>query len=149
MSKYDDAIKIMNERFGKDSMISIATVDGTHPNVRTVDGYYEDGAFYVVTYALSNKMKQIGVNPDVAVCGDWFTAHGIGENLGHVRNENNSVIMEKLRKAFASWYSHGHVNEDDSNTCLLRVRLTDGVVTDHEKKYGEWQYRVDFAKRTA
>jgi len=98
MSKYDDAIKIMNGRFGKDSLISIATVDGTHPSVRS---------------------------------------------------ENNAVIMEKLRKAFASWYSNGHVNEDDPNTCLLCVRLKDGVITDHEKKYGEWQYRVDFAKQTA
>ena len=29
------------------------------PCVRNVDAYYEDGAFYVITYALSNKMKQI------------------------------------------------------------------------------------------
>jgi uncharacterized pyridoxamine 5'-phosphate oxidase family protein len=149
MSKYDDAIKIMNERFGKDSLISIATVDGIYPSVRIVSGYYEDGAFYIVTHAFTNKMKQIGANPNVAICGEWFSAQGIGENLGYVRNENNAVIMEKLRKVFAAWYSNGHVNEDDSNTCLLCVRLTDGVVIDEEKKYGEWQYRVDFAQRTA
>ena len=150
MSKYDDAIKLMNERFGKDSLISIATKDGNRVSVRMVDGYYEDGAFYVVTYTLSGKMKQIEANPDVAVCGiEWFTGHGTGENLGWVRDESNTVIMAKLREAFASWYSGGHVNEDDKNTCLLRVRLTDGVITDHEKKYGEWQYQVDFVNRTA
>ena len=52
MEKFDIAIKIMNERFGKDSPISIATMDGSRLSVRTVDGYYEDGAFYVVTYTL-------------------------------------------------------------------------------------------------
>jgi len=149
MGKYDDAIKIMTERFGHDSLISVATVDDMRPYVRTVDGYYEEGAFYVVTYALSSKMKQMEAHPEVAVCGDWFTAHGIGENLGHVRDERNAAIMAKLREAFAAWYSNGHVNEDDPNTCVLRIRLTNGVIIDHGKKYGEWQYSVDFVNRTA
>ncbi|MDR1836700.1 MAG: pyridoxamine 5'-phosphate oxidase family protein [Treponema sp.] len=150
MSKYDDAIKIMNERFGKDSPISIATMDGNRPSVRMVNGYYEDGAFYVVTYTLSNKMKQIKANPEVAVCSvEWFAGHGVGENLGWVRDEGNAAIMAKLREAFASWYTGGHVNEDDQNTCLLRIRLTDGVITDYEKKYGQWQYNVDFINRMA
>jgi hypothetical protein len=115
-----------------------------------VDAYYEDGAFYVVTYALSNKMKQIDANPEVGVCAiDWFSGHGTGENLGWVRDEKNASMMTKLREAFAGWYSNGHVNEEDKNTSLLRIRLTDGIVIDNEKKYGEWQYVVDFAKKTA
>ena len=149
MSKYDDAIKLMNERFGKDSLISIATVDGGRPYVRTVDGYYEDGAFYAVTYALSKKMKQIEAEPEVAVCGEWFTGHGTGENLGWVRDEGNAAIMAKLREAFAAWYGNGHVDEDDKNTCLLRISLTDGVVIDNEKKYSEWQYTVDYVNKSA
>lgn len=149
MNNYEYADKIMTERFGHDCLISVATVDGGRPYVRTVDGYYEDGAFYVVTYTLSSKMKQISANPEVAVCGDWFTAHGIGENLGWIRDESNAVIMAKLREAFAAWYTGGHVDESDPNTCLLRICLTDGVLTDHEKKYGPWQYQVDFANRTA
>ncbi len=148
MSKYETVNKIMTERFGHDSLISVATAEGTQPYVRTVDGYYEDGAFYIVTYALSSKMKQIEANPQVSVCGEWFTALGIGENLGYVRDERNAAMMAKLREAFASWYSNGHVNEDDPNTCLLRIRLTKGVLIDHEKKYGEWQYIVDFSNQT-
>ena len=58
MSRYDEAIKIINDRFGCDSLISVATSDGSRLHVRTVDGYYEEGMFYVITYALSNKMKQ-------------------------------------------------------------------------------------------
>ena len=70
--------KLMEERFGHDSLISLATVDGTSPAVRTVNSYYEGGSFYVVTWALSNKMQQIRKNPAVAICGDWFTAQEIG-----------------------------------------------------------------------
>ena len=126
---------IIQERFGKDSLIALATVDGDIPAVRTVNTVYIDGAFYVVTYALSGKMKQIAKNPTVAICGDWFTAHGVGENLGHVLLEENQIIMEKLRTAFSTWYNNGHTNEADPNTCLLKIRLTDGVLFSHGTRY--------------
>ncbi len=128
MDRFDEAAGIMAERFGRDCLVSIATVDGVRPHVRTVDGYYENGAFYTVTYELSGKMKQIAAHPQVAICGEWFSGHGIGENLGHVRDDGNAAMMAKLRAAFAAWYGNGHVNESDPNTCLLRVRLTDGVL---------------------
>ena len=126
---------ILEERFGKDSLIALATVEDGLPSVRTVNAVYMDGAFYVVTYALSGKMRQIEKNPVAAVCGDWFTAHGIGESLGHVLREENRQVMEMLRAAFASWYNNGHTNEEDPNTCLLRSRLTDGVLFNHGTRY--------------
>ena len=42
-------------------------MDGNKPSVRTVNSFYENGAFYIITYALSNKMKQIKENATVAV----------------------------------------------------------------------------------
>ena len=133
--KRQEALSLMTERFGHDTFLSLATVDGGRPAVRIVNSYYEDGSFYTVTYALSNKMKQIEKNSEVAVCGEWFTAHGIGENLGYVRDDKNAEIMSKLRTAFAEWYDNGHTNENDPNTCLLRVRLTDGVLFHSGTKY--------------
>lgn len=126
---------ILTERFGKDSLIALATAEDHIPSVRTVNALYLDGAFYVVTYALSGKMMQIRKNPTVGICGEWFIAHGIGEDLGHVLLTENSAVMDKLRAAFASWYSNGHVNEADPNTCLLRLRLTDGVLFSHGTRY--------------
>lgn len=130
-----ETAKIMDERFGCDTLLSLATVEDGIPSVRTVNSYYEEGAFYVITYALSNKMRQIGKESTVAVCGEWFTAHGIGENMGHVKAEGNEEIMSKLRAVFAEWYDNGHTNEDDPNTCLLRIRLTDGVLFHHGTRY--------------
>ena len=120
--------QIMVERFGKDALIALATVENGIPHVRTVDAVYIDGAFYVVTYSLSGKMQQIAKNPTVAISGEWFTAHGVGENLGHVLLPKNKDIMDILRAAFAAWYDNGHTNEADPNTCLLKIRLTDGVL---------------------
>lgn len=126
---------ILNQRFHHDSLISLATAADNIPHVRTVNSFYEDGSFYVVTYALSGKMKQIAQNPAVAISGDWFTAQGLAENLGHVLAAENAPMMAKLREAFASWYANGHVNEADPNTCLLRIRLTDGVLMNHGTRY--------------
>jgi len=133
--------KLMHERFEKDTLIALATAENGTPSVRAVNSYYENGAFYVITYALSGKMRQIAANPTVALCGEWFTAHGIGENLGHVLDEKNIAMTEKLREVFAAWYGNGHVDESDPNTCLLRIRLTDGVLLSHGTRY-----EIDFTK---
>ena len=127
--------EIMNERFGKDSIIAIATVKDGQPYVRNVDGFYEDGAFYVITYALSNKMRQIEENPHVAISGDWFTAHGKGINLGWFCKEENKNIAEKLKTAFREWIDNGHNNFDDENTCILCIKLTDGILFSNGKRY--------------
>lgn len=55
--------QIMKERFGKDNVIALATVQDGVPHVRNVNAFYEDKAFYVITYALSAKMRQIDENP--------------------------------------------------------------------------------------
>ena len=126
---------IMDERFGHDTLIALATIDGDAPAVRTVDAYYEKGYFYTVTHGLSGKMQHIAKNPKVAVCGEWFTAHGVGESLGHIRLPENAVMADKLRTAFAAWYNNGHTNEADPNTIILRIRLTDGVLFHHGTRY--------------
>lgn len=130
-----DLASKMDQRFGHDNLIALATLNGDSPSVRTVNAYYEDGCFYTVTHALSGKMQQIGINPKVAICGDWFTAHGFGENMGHILLPENATIADKLRTVFAEWYSNGHTNEADPNTIILRIRLTDGVLFWHGTRY--------------
>ena len=123
------------ERFSKDSLIALATVSGDTPYVRAVNAYYMDGAFYCVTNAQSNKMKQIERNPRVGLCGEWFTGHGTAKSLGHVLAPENEKSMEVLRPAFAAWYANGHVDEQDPNTILLQIMLTDGVLMKHGRRF--------------
>lgn len=126
---------LMAERFGMDNVIALATVEDGVPAVRYVNTYYEDGAFYVITYGLSNKMRQIEKNPDVAIAGEWFTAHGKGASLGWFGRNENRAMAEKLRKVFAVWIDNGHNNFEDENTCILQIRLTDGVLFHHGTRY--------------
>jgi len=131
-----DYDNILKERFEKDSLISIATVDKTGtPWVRTVDAIYIDGAFYTITNATTNKMKHINENPVVAICGEWFSGHGKAESLGYIRNEENKNIADKLRTAFSEWYNNGHTNESDTNTIILKIQITDGVLYSSGKKF--------------
>ena len=131
----EEGLKVMQERFGKDNVIVLGTIDGEYPAVRQVNGYYEDGAFYIITYALSNKMKQIGVNPNVSVCAEWFPGKGKAVNMGYFGKEENREMAEKLRKAFASWIDNGHNNFDDENTIILKIDLLDCVLFSHGTRY--------------
>lgn len=127
--------KVIIERFGKDSLIALATVEEGVPYVWTVDGYYDNRAFYVLTYALSNKMMQIAQNPVVAISGEWFTAHGTGNNLGWFCKKENEQIANKMKTLFAEWINNGHNNFEDENTCILRIELTDGVLFSNGTRY--------------
>ena len=154
MTKYEEGLQLLNEKFGnnKDNLISLATIareasaDGMpRPVVRDVDAYYEDGAFYIITHAKSNKIQHIAENPEVSVsvCGEWFNAVGKGENLGWVLDPKNSEIRDKLRKTFAPWYDMAN-NEQDENCCFLAIRLTNGILNiNHFEKL----YHLDFVNK--
>lgn len=136
-----EAEAILIERFGKDSIIALATTIDNVPYVRNVDAFYFDKAFYVLTYGLSNKMRQIEQNSKVAIAGEWFTAHGKGVNLGYFGNKENEFIAGKMKEMFYEWIDNGHNNFDDVNTCILRVDLTEGILLSHGTRY-----EIDFTK---
>lgn len=129
-------MEVLRERFGKDSLIALATVDEAgRPWVRTVNALFEGDSFYTITHAMSNKMRHIAAQPHVAVSGEWFSGHATGENIGHIRAQENAALADRLRRAFASWYDNGHTNEADPNTVILRMKLTDGILFDHGTRY--------------
>mgnify|MGYP003293627846 FL=1 len=133
LTKETDAILL--ERFGKDSIIALATAIDNIPYVRNVDAFYENGAFYVLTHGLSGKMKQIKENPTVALSGEWFTAQGKGVQLGYFGKADNARIAEKMRDVFSAWIDNGHNDFDDINTCILRIELTSGILFSNGKRY--------------
>lgn len=130
-----EAEQIMIDRFGKDTVIALATIKNGTPYVRYVNAYYENSAFYIITNARSNKMKHIKDDPVVAIAGEWFTAHGKGVSLGYFGKKENYIIAEKLKKAFAEWIDNGHTNFNDENTIILCVELTDALLLSHGTKY--------------
>ncbi len=157
MSKYENAMKLLNERCGneKEEIIAIATISLTpnaagnpRPAVRMVCSYYEDGVFYVSTDAKKNKMLQIEKNNEVSVAGfGWYSLQGIAENLGWVKDEKNTEIIAKFRKIF-NWFDEVG-DEENPNSIVLRITLTEGTIIDNEEIYGERLYEVDFVNKTA
>lgn len=156
MNKYEEGMKILNEKFGngKDNVISLATIslepseDGAaKPCVRDVDALYEDGVFYIVTYANTSKVKQIEANREVAVSVHFedFFSSGTGENLGWVLKPCNSEIRSKMRIVFRDWYDFAN-DEKDENCCILAVHMKKGIL---RINHGEAFYHFDFEEGTA
>lgn len=136
MKRFSEEVEeLLKERFAKDSIIALATTVKGIPYVRNVDSFYENGAFYVLTYGLSGKMKQIEENPIVALAGEWFTAHGRAINLGYFGKAENENIAKKMLEVFSAWIDNGHNDFSDVNTCILRIELTTGVLFADGKRY--------------
>ena len=156
MNKYEEGMKILNERFGngKDNVIALATIsldlsaDGKpRPCVRDVDAFYEDGVFYITTHALSNKVKQIESNPEVSISANFedFFSSGIAKNLGWVLEPSNAELRTKLRNVFSAWYDFAN-DEKDKNCCIVAIYMKKGTLRiDH----GTTFYHFDFENKTA
>ena len=107
MSRYEEGIKLIEESCGngKDNVIALSTVvmepnaDGMPSScVRDVDAYYEDGVFYITTWAKSNKMLQIAQNKETAfaVCFEGIYGHAGSEECG-TESETSPGICRLVR----------------------------------------------------
>ena len=143
MNTYEKSLKVLEELFGRDDQFSLATVRGHSPSIRVVDTYYSERAFWIVTYALSNKVKEIEENPNVALCKGFYNFTGKAYNAGHPLEKKNLFIREKLVEAFKPWY-FAHNNEGDENMCYIKVELEKGFF--HRDGRG---YKVDFINQQA
>lgn len=154
MNRYEEGLKLLEESCGngKDNVIALSTIamepsaDATpFPYVRDVDAYYEDGVFYVTTWAKSTKMQQIARNKEVAfaVRLEGISGNGIGENLGWVLDPKNAKLRAKLRKAFSDWYDQAN-NEQDETCIILAIRITRGRIF---KDHGAVRFNMDFVNK--
>jgi hypothetical protein len=143
VTDFESACKLLKEQMGRDVAVSLATCVENDISVRTVDGYYKDGAIYVLTHASSRKMRDILKNPKVAVCRHLMQATGVGRNLGNPREDWNRQLTPEMKQVFSLFYDR-HVNEADPGTCILKIVLIRAVV------YGsDCKYVVDFSEHSA
>lgn len=143
MTAFEKSLEVLSELFGRDYTFVMATVKNNVPVQRVVDTFYYEGEFWIVTYALSNKVKEIANNPEVSLCNTFHTFSGKAYNAGHPLKSKNSEIRSKLINVFESWY-FAHNNENDENMCYVRVKLESGFF--HKDGIG---YKVDFFEKTA
>ncbi|MCH5317725.1 MAG: pyridoxamine 5'-phosphate oxidase family protein [Eubacterium sp.] len=142
MNNYKNAITLMEEMFSRDYQFAMATMVNDIPSLRFIDTYFDNGVFYAVTYANTHKVKEIAVNPNVALCSrKGYSFNGKAYNIGHPLLPKNSDIRSKLIKAFNPWYFK-HNNEND-NICILKMEPKSGFV--HKDGIG---YNINFVDKT-
>ena len=143
MNTFEKSMHVMNELFAKDCTFALATSTNNIPSVRFIDTYFYNGAFYVVTYALSKKVQEITVNNQVSLCNKLYRFNGRAYNIGHPLVEENKELREKLVKAFEPWYFN-HNDENDENMCIVKIDLENGFF--YQDGTG---YTVNFVQKEA
>lgn len=143
MTDYDKSQRVLRELFERDYTFVFATCSGNAPYQRVVDTCYWQGAFWIVTHGLSNKVKQLQGNPNVSLCNGFHIFEGTAVNAGHPLLPENKEIRLKLTEVFAPWYFE-HNDEKDEQMCFVKMVPHTGFF--HRDGTG---YQVDFMSQTA
>lgn len=143
MELWEKAMQVMDELFARDYQFAMATASNNTPSVRFIDTYYENGSFFIVTYAKSQKVKDLEDNSEVALCNRLYRFSGNGHNIGHPLLPENQAIRERLIEEFEPWY-FAHNNENDPNMCYVKIELKEGFF--YKDGTG---YKVNFPQKTA
>ena len=143
MNTYEKSLKLMNELFARDYQFSLATSNDNIPSVRFVDTFYDNNSFYIVTYAKSNKVREIENNPNVSICNKLYRFNGVAYNIGHPLKSHNSEIRKKIIAVFEPWYFK-HNDESDESMCYVKIELKNGFI--YKDGLG---YKVDFETKKA
>ncbi len=143
MTAYEKSLLALEELFGRDFTFVLATAKDGVPSQRVVDTFLNDGVFWIVTYANTNKVREIAQNPHVSLCSDFYSFKGTARCAGHPLQEGNREIRSKLIRVFEPWY-FAHNDENDEDMCYIKVLPETGFF--HKDGMG---YRVDFIAKEA
>lgn len=143
MEQFCEALLLLEQQFGCDVQMALATARDGQPSVRMVDGYYKDGSVYILTHTATHKMQEVTENPYVSICKDLFCACGTAENIGSPTAPENQELVNELKEVFCAFYDR-HVNESDPGTCILKITLRQAVAFS-----GDTKYVIDFASKSA
>lgn len=142
MSEYSKCLEVLQQLFGRDYTFMLATTNQNIPTIRVVDTFYENDAFWIVTYATSNKVEEISKNPNVALANNFHNFQGKAYHIGHPLKPENQGIREKLIKVFDGWYFK-HNDEKDENMCFIKVEPETGFF--HKDGVG---YLINFTEKS-
>ena len=125
--------KILEKRFNKtNKLIFLATSYNNIPYIRAMTPYYKDYCFYFISDQSSDKIKQILDNNYVAICGEWFNAHGYAYNEGMLKKH---PLFNELIDVCEGWIRLGNIDVNNENIIVLKVKLDSGYVIENNKKY--------------
>ena len=136
--KDSGVIDIIKSKYSQDTILLIATAKDNVPTVRSVDSFYYDGSFWIVTDSRCNYVQEVMSNENVMISDGGHNRFWCkGKNAGHPLDEKNLSIREVYKKMFHHWYEEVN-NEELKTTCYIQVTPYKGYV--HKDKQG---YRFD------
>lgn len=127
-------LDIIQEKYQNDTILLVVTSRDNVPSVRSVDSFYHDGSFWIVTDLRCNYVKEIQNNPYVMISDgghNRFWCKGV--IAGHPLDSKNASIRNVYLKVFEPWYKEVN-NEDLESVCYVKVTPYKGYV--HKNKIG-------------
>lgn len=144
-SSYKDSgiNEILVERYCNDTILLIATAKNNVPTVRSVDCFYHEGSFWIVTDTRCNYVKEIQNNKNVMISDGGHNRFWCNAIVaGHPLEEKNKSIREVYLKVFHKWYKKVN-NEELISVCYIKATPHKGYV--HKDKLG---YSFDLIEDT-
>lgn len=134
-SMIDRVLEIIKEKYQNDTVLLVATAKDNVPSVRSVDSFFYDGSFWVVTDLSSNYVKEIQSNPNVMISDGGHNRFWCKSIIaGHPLTDENLGIREIFLKVFHHWYKEVN-NEDIKTICYIKVTPYKGYVHKNKKGY--------------
>jgi general stress protein 26 len=132
--KESGIIDIIKDKYQQDTILLIATAKDNVPSVRSVDTFYHDGSFWVVTDLRCNYVNEIISNENVMISdGGHNRFWSKASVVGHPLEEKNKSIRDVYMKVFHHWYEEVN-NESLDSVCYIKITPYKGYI--HKDKIG-------------
>lgn len=132
--KKSGIIEILKEKYSNDTILLIATAKDNVPTVRSVDAFYYNGSFWIVTDLRCNYVKEIQSNGHVMISDGGHNRFWCNAVVaGHPLDDNNKDIREVFMKVFHNWYKDVN-NESLKSVCYIKADPYKGYI--HKDKVG-------------
>lgn len=126
--------EILTERYSNDTILLIATAKENVPSVRSVDSFYYEDSFWIVTDTRANYVKEIQNNKYTMVSDGGHNRFWCNAIVaGHPLEEKNKSIREVYKRVFKNWYEEVN-NEKLDTICYVKVTPYKGYI--HKEKIG-------------
>jgi len=126
--------EILRKKYCNDTILLVATAKDNVPSVRSVDSFFYDDSFWVVTDLSCNYVKEIQSNGKVMISDGGHNRFWCNAIVaGHPLEEKNLLIREVFLKVFKNWYKNVN-NEKLKSVCYIKATPYLGYA--HEDKLG-------------
>ena len=118
--KESKVLEYLKDRYQYDTIMLVATANNNVPSVRSIDTFYFEDSFYIVSDLSSTYVKELSNNQEVMISDgahNRFSCKAIV--LGHPLEEHNKQIREVFLRIF-SWYKEVN-NEELESVCLIKA----------------------------